>query len=105
MVSRLAFFGPLRTLGGGSNQLGVLEAPLGQITVVFANMVGASTLLAWDKVGSDPTEDTWELCPPIHLHLSQCVMVMLPPPWTPSLTCWIAPPARSPCKHSFRPLQ
>ena len=49
MVSRLAFFGPLRTCGC-SGELGVLDAPLGQITVVFANLVGASTLLTWDKV-------------------------------------------------------
>ncbi len=29
-------------------QLGVLQAPLGQVSIAFVNVVGASTLLAWD---------------------------------------------------------
>ena len=49
LISRLAFFGPLRTFGC-SGELGVLDAPLGHVTVVFASLVGVSTLLILDKV-------------------------------------------------------
>lgn len=48
LVPRLPYLGTLRTMG--STELGVLDAPLGHVTVVFANLVGASTLLSWDKV-------------------------------------------------------
>jgi len=30
------------------HQLGIMEAPLGRVTIVFANLVGVSTLLAWN---------------------------------------------------------
>ncbi len=30
-------------------QIGALNAPVGQASVAFANLVGASTLLAWDR--------------------------------------------------------
>lgn len=50
LKQRLPLFGPLRLAPGATRQLGVLDAPLGCVTVVFVHMVGAASLLAWDKV-------------------------------------------------------
>lgn len=44
---RLALFSPLRT--HEKLELDALEAPIGHITIAFANLVGASTLMAWDQ--------------------------------------------------------
>jgi hypothetical protein len=30
-------------------QAGVMDAPIGTVTIAFANMVGLSTLQSWDK--------------------------------------------------------
>lgn len=50
LKQRLPLFGPLRLAPGATRQLGVMDAPLGCVTVVFVHMVGAASLLAWDKV-------------------------------------------------------
>jgi len=46
LEGRLAYLGPVRT----SSQLdpGVLDAPVGCVTVAFMNVVGAQTLLSWN---------------------------------------------------------
>ncbi len=40
-----------RPYGVRQRQGGVMEAPVGDATIVFTNVVGISTLMAWDVVG------------------------------------------------------
>ena len=47
LTPRLALFSPMRT--HEKLELDAMEAPLGKITIAFANLVGVSALMAWDK--------------------------------------------------------
>ncbi|KAG1659792.1 hypothetical protein FOA52_015893 [Chlamydomonas sp. UWO 241] len=47
LAPRLAAFEPLRGLS--EMETGTMDAPIGTITIAFSNMVGLTTLQAWDK--------------------------------------------------------
>ncbi|KAG1678409.1 hypothetical protein FOA52_015176 [Chlamydomonas sp. UWO 241] len=51
LVPRLAAFEPMRGLS--EMETGVMDAPIGTVTIAFANMVGLATLQAWDKDQAD----------------------------------------------------
>ncbi|KAG1676736.1 hypothetical protein FOA52_005025 [Chlamydomonas sp. UWO 241] len=51
LVPRLAAFEPLRGLS--ELQAGAMDAPVGTVTIAFANMIGLATLRAWDKDRAD----------------------------------------------------
>ena len=48
LISRLHFFPPIRASSCSGMHLNVMNAPLGSVSVVFANVVGATTLISWD---------------------------------------------------------
>ncbi|KAG1660713.1 hypothetical protein FOA52_014333 [Chlamydomonas sp. UWO 241] len=51
LVPRLAVFESLRGLSG--METSVMDAPIGTVTIAFANMVGLSTLQAWNREQAD----------------------------------------------------
>ncbi|KAG1678413.1 hypothetical protein FOA52_015180 [Chlamydomonas sp. UWO 241] len=51
LVPRLAAFEPMRGLS--EIETGVMDAPIGTVTIAFANMVGLTTLQTWDKDQAD----------------------------------------------------
>ncbi len=50
LLARLASLGPVRS--AEQVEPGVLEAPLGEVSMAALVVVGLPTLMAWDKVGS-----------------------------------------------------
>ncbi|KAG1669631.1 hypothetical protein FOA52_010791 [Chlamydomonas sp. UWO 241] len=57
LVARLAVFQPLRGLS--TMETGVMDAPVGTVTIAFANMVGLATLQAWDRDRSEVALDAY----------------------------------------------
>ncbi|KAL6750703.1 nucleotide cyclase [Haematococcus lacustris] len=60
LEQRTAFLqGPLRA--SQQLQAGVLDAPLGDVSIAFANMVGVGTLMAWDKTLASTALDLYHI--------------------------------------------
>lgn len=43
-------------------QAGALEAPLGEVTIAFCNVVGANTLLAWNRELAVDALESFQVC-------------------------------------------
>ncbi|KAG1669976.1 hypothetical protein FOA52_016237 [Chlamydomonas sp. UWO 241] len=56
-MERLAAFEPLRGLRG--METGVMDAPIGTVTIAFANMDGLATLQAWNREQADVAFDAY----------------------------------------------
>lgn len=60
LIARAALSPPLLR-GTEQLQAGVLEAPLGDVTIVFSSVVGAATLLAWNHALASQALETFEV--------------------------------------------